>query len=86
MKKEGACPSLNREWHEEYRMPKNPTMEQRIAWHFAHARACVCRPILDSVLRAAKKINAHYRPTGIRENGTEKVVRLWSFDLSEDRG
>jgi len=36
---------LNAEWHRANRMPKNPTMDQRIAWHLAHAKACGCREI-----------------------------------------
>jgi len=36
---------LNAEWHRANRMPKNPTMDQRIVWHLAHARACGCREI-----------------------------------------
>lgn len=55
MKATDTRPKLNREWHEQHRMPKNPTMEQRMAWHFAHAKACACRPIPESVLRAAKQ-------------------------------
>jgi hypothetical protein len=30
-------------------------MEQRIAWHFAHAKACACRPIPNSVLKAERQ-------------------------------
>ena len=37
--------AINRKWHEKHRMPKNPTMDQRIVWHLAHARACGCREI-----------------------------------------
>jgi hypothetical protein len=36
---------INREWHLKHRMPKNPTIEERIAWHLAHARNCGCRKI-----------------------------------------
>lgn len=36
---------LNRLWHEQNRMPKNPTVEQRIAWHLEHAKNCRCREI-----------------------------------------
>jgi hypothetical protein len=36
---------INKEWHEKNRMPKNPTLEQRIQWHIAHAANCACRPI-----------------------------------------
>jgi hypothetical protein len=33
-------------------MPKNAALEQRIRWHLAHAKACGCRGIPKSVLRA----------------------------------
>lgn len=33
----------NKSWHEQNRMPKNATLQQRIAWHVAHAKACRCR-------------------------------------------
>jgi len=37
--------SINREWHEKNRMPRNATIEQRIEWHLDHAKHCACRPI-----------------------------------------
>jgi hypothetical protein len=36
---------MNAEWHASNVMPKNPTVEQRIAWHTAHQKYCSCRPI-----------------------------------------
>lgn len=36
---------INKEWHLAHPMPKNPTMDQRIAWHLEHARHCGCRKI-----------------------------------------
>ncbi len=42
--------SINREWHLKNKMPKNPTLEQRIAWHQAHEKYCNCRPIPDKLL------------------------------------
>ncbi len=36
---------MNADWHRSHPMPKNPTEAQRIAWHWAHAIACGCRPI-----------------------------------------
>ena len=33
------------DWHRANRMPKNPTLDQRLAWHVAHAQHCGCRPI-----------------------------------------
>ena len=34
---------INKEWHLKNRMPKNPTFEQRMEWHIAHAASCACR-------------------------------------------
>lgn len=36
---------INAAWHQAHRMPKNPTLDQRIAWHLAHAQHCGCRAI-----------------------------------------
>ncbi|HTT10973.1 MAG TPA: hypothetical protein VMG60_08805 [Burkholderiaceae bacterium] len=41
----------NRLWHAHHRMPKNPTAQQRIAWHLAHAANCACRPIPQGVVQ-----------------------------------
>lgn len=36
---------MNKVWHEKNPMPKNPTVDQRIVWHVAHAKYCRCREI-----------------------------------------
>jgi hypothetical protein len=41
--------TVNAAWHEHNPMPKNATLEQRVKWHAAHAKACACRPIPKSV-------------------------------------
>jgi hypothetical protein len=46
---------INRDWHEKHRMPKNPTEDQRIAWHLDHARHCGCRKIDGGVAALLKK-------------------------------
>jgi hypothetical protein len=40
-------------------MPKNPTLQQRIEWHVAHAQHCACRPIPQSIQQALQQ-----RPAG----------------------
>jgi hypothetical protein len=30
-------------------MPKNPTFEQRIAWHTEHEKRCSCRPMPEKL-------------------------------------
>jgi hypothetical protein len=45
---------LNAAWHARHVMPKNPTEEQRIAWHVEHARHCACRPMPPKLAAAMK--------------------------------
>ncbi len=35
----------NEKWHRENRMPRNPSLDERIQWHLDHSRNCRCRPI-----------------------------------------
>lgn len=41
----------NKRWHARHRMPLRATLDQRLAWHLAHAKACACRSIPASVRR-----------------------------------
>jgi hypothetical protein len=36
---------LNAAWHQQHRMPKNATIEERIEWHLEHKKNCACRDI-----------------------------------------
>lgn len=47
--------TINKEWHLANKMPKNPTLDQRVAWHVAHARNCQCRPLDGKMLAEIKK-------------------------------
>lgn len=40
---------INKEWHLKNRMPKNPTLEERINWHIEHAKHCSCRAMPKSI-------------------------------------
>jgi len=46
---------INAEWHKKNRMPKNPTLEERIKWHLAHSKNCTCRPLEGKILEEIKK-------------------------------
>jgi len=46
---------INASWHKANRMPKNPTIEQRIQWHIEHAKHCVCRAIPEKLLAEIQK-------------------------------
>ena len=37
--------TINAVWHRAHPMPKNPTVDQRIAWAIEHAQACGCRDV-----------------------------------------
>jgi hypothetical protein len=36
---------INKEWHEQNRMPPKATLEQKMQWHLEHSKNCDCRPI-----------------------------------------
>jgi len=45
---------MNVTWHAKHPMPKRASLDQRIRWHLAHARACGCRPIPRSIAQALR--------------------------------
>lgn len=47
--------SINREWHLANKMPKNPSLDQRIEWHIEHSKNCQCRPLDGKILEEIKK-------------------------------
>ena len=47
--------ALNAEWHRKNRMPKNPTLEERIRWHIEHAKNCSCRPMHEKLAKEIKR-------------------------------
>ncbi|MCH6232852.1 hypothetical protein [Cognataquiflexum rubidum] len=47
--------NINKEWHEQHKMPKNPTIEQRMAWHLAHSKNCSCRKIDGKLAEEMKR-------------------------------
>jgi len=48
---------INVEWHKKNKMPKNPTIEQRIEWHLEHQKHCRCRSIPEKLLDEMKRGN-----------------------------
>jgi hypothetical protein len=48
---------INAKWHLANRMPKNPTLEQRVKWHLAHEKNCNCRPMPEKLKTEIKKLN-----------------------------
>jgi len=46
---------LNKKWHLANPMPKNPTLDQRIASHVEHQKNCGCRKITGTLKDEMKK-------------------------------
>lgn len=46
---------INAEWHKAHRMPKNPTLDQRVEWHLDHSKHCSCRKLEGPILEEIKK-------------------------------
>jgi hypothetical protein len=46
---------INKEWHGKNKMPKNPTLDQKMEWHSQHAKNCACREIPGKLLPEMKK-------------------------------
>lgn len=40
---------INVAWHENHKMPTNPTDQQRGEWHYLHAINCGCRAVTPSI-------------------------------------
>lgn len=50
---------INAAWHKAHPIGKNPTKEQRLKWHVAHAKNCGCRSI-------SQKLAAEIRAAGMK--------------------
>lgn len=46
---------INKEWHLAHKMPKNPTLDQRINWHLEHLKNCECRTDIPEKLKTEMK-------------------------------
>ena len=51
---------INKAWHEKNKMPKNATLDQRIAWHIEHHKHCLCRDIPEKLKAEIIKILVPY--------------------------
>jgi hypothetical protein len=50
-----VCMKLNKAWHKQHTMPKNATLDERIAWHIEHAKHCSCREMPDKIKEEIKR-------------------------------
>jgi hypothetical protein len=54
-KMENRNSRINKEWHLANKMPKNPSLDQRVEWHLEHARNCTCRPLGGKILEEIER-------------------------------
>jgi hypothetical protein len=40
---------VNADWHREHVLGSQATLDQRVEWHLAHAEACACRELPESI-------------------------------------
>lgn len=40
---------INRQWHAGHKMPKRPSLKERVDWHREHAVYCTCRAMPKSI-------------------------------------
>lgn len=57
---------MNREWHEQNKLDAKASLDDRVAWHLAHAANCACRPIPAPVLKEIER----RRIVAVSTNGT----------------
>lgn len=77
--------SQNAEWHLKNKMPKNPTLDQRVKWHIEHARNCPCPPLDGEILEELKKryMNTHQEFWIFFSRNDHKALALWAADCAE---
>jgi hypothetical protein len=76
---------INAEWHSKNRMPKYPTVDQRVKWHMEHSRYCSCRPLSGKILEEIKKryTNTHQEFWIFFNRNDHQALALWAADCVE---
>jgi hypothetical protein len=62
---------INEVWHAAHPMPDRPTAEERVNWHFEHARLCGCRPVPESLVQAVKAMGSRHMGSGVTVRRTK---------------
>ena len=65
--------TLNKGWHQHHVMPKNASIEQRLRWHVAHARACGCRQLPPTVIAELRR-RGQTIPRPLRHDGAGSEI------------
>jgi hypothetical protein len=54
--------TINADWHTKSKMPKNPSLDERIKWHLNHVKHCNCRPLGGKILEEVKRRDLLEKP------------------------
>jgi hypothetical protein len=46
---------VNKEWHDEHRLPRSATVDERVVGHREHAEVCGCRPMPPTIVEELAK-------------------------------
>jgi hypothetical protein len=76
---------INAEWHSRHRMPKNPTLDQRLEWHLAHARHCSCRRLSGKIQEEmkARYLGTHQEFWVYFTRNDHLALAAWAADCAE---
>lgn len=47
--------AVNASWHKKNSMPRNASLDQRIAWHQVHQSQCHCREIPEKIAEELRR-------------------------------
>jgi len=81
---ESADSFQNIEWHLKNRIPKNPTLDQRVKWYIEHVRNCACPPLDREVLEEVKRryIDTHQEFWIFFNRNDHRALALWAADCA----
>ena len=77
--------SPNTEWHLKHKLPKNPTLDQRVKWHMEHARRCPCPSKDEDIMEELKKryLGKHQDFWIFYTINDQKALGLWAAECAE---
>jgi hypothetical protein len=76
---------INATWHLRHKMPADPTLDQRVKWHMAHARHCSCSAVDEEILEELKRryLNTHQEFWVFFNRGDHDALGLWAAECAE---
>jgi nitrilase len=73
---------MNKTWHDQHVLGRGASMDERVQWHLAHAKACGCRPIPKTVQAA---IDARSESRLVRVTAVQAAPVFLDLDATVDK-